>query len=73
MPILYQAATLQMEWCLECHREPERFVRPVKEIFNMEWRPENKTTEELNEGFQLKAQYRIQGRRVLESCSTCHR
>jgi len=73
MPILYQSATLQMEWCLECHRKPERFVRPVKEIFNMEWRPENKTKEELAEGLKLKSEYRIQGFQVLTSCSTCHR
>jgi hypothetical protein len=58
---------------LECHRKPERFVRPVKEIFNMEWRPENKSAEELAEGIKLKSQYRIQGFQVLTSCSTCHR
>jgi hypothetical protein len=73
MPILYQAAPLQMEWCLECHRAPERFVRPVKEIYNMRWRRENKSADEIKEGFDLKARYHIQGRRVLESCSTCHR
>ena len=73
MPILYQAAPLQMEWCLECHRAPERFVRPVEKIYDMEWRPENKTKEELAQGIDLKARYKIQGRRVLESCSTCHR
>lgn len=73
MPILYQAKTLQMEWCLECHREPERFVRPVEEIYNMEWPAENTTKEQLARGFELKAKYRIQGRHVLESCSTCHR
>ena len=35
MPAVYQAASLQMEWCLECHREPERFLRPKSEIYNM--------------------------------------
>jgi hypothetical protein len=39
----------------------------------MEWRPENKTKDELDQGIELKARYKIQGRRVLESCSTCHR
>src|SRR5215204_3892672 len=73
MPIIYQARSLQMEWCLECHRAPERFVRPVESIYDMEWRPENKTKDELAEGMTLKAKYKIQGRRVLESCSTCHR
>jgi len=31
------------------------------------------TNDELAEGVQLKAKYRIQGRHILESCSTCHR
>src|SRR4249919_3578548 len=43
MPIAYQASTLQMEWCLACHRAPERFVRPKEKIFDMAWRPENTT------------------------------
>jgi hypothetical protein len=73
MPILYQASSLQMEWCLECHRAPERFVRPVEQIYNMEWRPENKSEEDLQLGRELVNRYKIQGRRVLESCSTCHR
>ena len=73
MPIAYQAAPLQMEWCLECHRAPERFVRPRERVFDMEYRPENKSAAELAEGFKLKAEYRIQGRHILESCSTCHR
>lgn len=73
MPIIYQAKSLQMEWCLECHRAPERFVRPPDKIFDMEWRPENTTKDQLAEGVQLKAHYRIQGRHILESCSTCHR
>jgi hypothetical protein len=48
-------------------------VRPVEEIYNMDWRQENKTAKELEEGFGWKAKYRIQGKHVLESCSTCHR
>jgi hypothetical protein len=37
MPTVYQAASLQMEWCLECHRAPERFIRPKEQIYNMAW------------------------------------
>ena len=73
MPIAFQAATLQMEWCLECHRAPERFVRPKAEVFNMTWRPENKTSQELEQGRKWVADYKIQGWQVLTSCSTCHR
>ena len=28
MPLMWQEQSLQMEWCLDCHRNPERFVRP---------------------------------------------
>ncbi|HEX8283836.1 MAG TPA: cytochrome c3 family protein [Pyrinomonadaceae bacterium] len=37
MPAVYQAASLQMEWCLACHREPERFLRPKEKVTDMGW------------------------------------
>jgi hypothetical protein len=37
MPAVFQATSLQMEWCLACHREPERFIRPREQVFNMAW------------------------------------
>jgi hypothetical protein len=51
-----------MEWCLECHRAPERFVRPVNRFST--WTGDRKTNdEELAEGVDLKAKYQIQGKR----------
>ena len=38
MPLMYQARSLLMEWCLECHRAPEQFIRPRAEVFNMNYR-----------------------------------
>jgi hypothetical protein len=73
MALVYQARSLQMEWCLECHREPERFLRPKSEVFNMKWRAENKTDEQLAEGQKLKEQYAVRHKAVMQSCSTCHR
>jgi hypothetical protein len=73
MPIAYQASTLQMEWCLGCHRNPERFVRPKEKIFDMAWRPENRSADEIASGRDLVGKYRIQKPDVLTSCSTCHR
>src|ERR1700716_4191467 len=73
MPVVSQANSLQMEWCLECHRRPENFVRPKEKIFDMEWRPRNSTKKEIAEGIELKKQYHIQEPAVLTSCSTCHR
>jgi len=35
MPAVYQAASLQMEWCLSCHRAPERFLRPKERVTDM--------------------------------------
>ncbi len=66
MRLMRQAAPLTMEWCLECHRHPERFVRPKDEVFDMAWKAEDQR--ELGE--TLVAEY---GLRRLTSCSTCHR
>ena len=68
MPLVWREASLQMEWCLECHREPERFVRPREEIFNAEWTPPD--GDQLALGERLVAEYEI---RKLDECSTCHR
>lgn len=73
MPVVYQAQTLQMEWCLECHRNPERFVRDKHKIFDMEWRAENSTKEEIADGRSWMKEYKVQPKSVLTSCSTCHR
>ena len=70
MPVVYQASSLQMEWCLQCHRNPEQFVRPEAEIYNMEWiTPANQE----EAGAQLIKTYHIQPPNILTSCSTCHR
>lgn len=39
MPLMYQDASLQMEWCLACHRDPAKNVRPREEVFNLNWDP----------------------------------
>ena len=38
MPIMYEQNTLQMEWCLNCHRHPQENLRPTSEIYNMDWK-----------------------------------
>ncbi len=70
MPLMYQAASLQMRWCLDCHRNPEKYLRPKDQVFTMGWRP---PVEQAVLGERLKREYHIRGRAVLESCSTCHR
>jgi hypothetical protein len=67
MPLTYQAQPLTMEWCLDCHRHPERQIRPKSEVFNMTWAPQGSQVEQ---GRKLVKEYGI---RSLTSCSTCHR
>jgi hypothetical protein len=38
MPLMYAQNTLQMEWCLDCHRNPVKNLRPTSEIYNMAWK-----------------------------------
>jgi len=68
MEKVYQAKTLSMGWCLECHREPERHLRPLDKITDMTY--ELTPEEQLRVGRELKKQYGI---RSLQDCSTCHR
>ena len=70
MPLTWQAASLRMEWCLNCHRHPEQYVRPREFITTMGYQP-NGDQEEI--GRRLVAEYHIQDARTLTSCSTCHR
>jgi hypothetical protein len=37
MPLMYEQNTLQMEWCLDCHRNPAKNLRPTGQIYNMAW------------------------------------
>jgi hypothetical protein len=78
MPLVYQYASLQMEWCLQCHRAPEKFLRPKSEVFNMKWQAENagaenKTEAQLARGRKLFDEYHVRHKAILQSCSTCHR
>ena len=74
MALVWQESSLQMEWCLACHREPEKHLRPRDEIFTMGWDPSQAamptTREEL--GRALLAEYRIDETN-LTNCSICHR
>lgn len=70
MPITWRAQTLYMKWCLECHRQPEKFLRPRSEIYNMAWQPGDG---QLAQGRQLAAQYHVDLTGRLTNCSTCHR
>jgi hypothetical protein len=62
-----QMTPLSMSWCLECHRDPARYRRPISEVTNMKWTPPRDFT-------ALSAQL-TRERPVAPptDCSGCHR
>lgn len=68
MALVRQHGTLLMEWCLDCHRAPEKQVRPRDQVFNHDWKPSS--AEQAKLGPALVTKYEIQS---LLNCSTCHR
>jgi hypothetical protein len=70
MPLTQRQAPLSMQWCLACHRNPERYLRPQSEIFDMRWQP---AAGQSQLGRRLRLFYHLHSTRLLTSCSTCHR
>jgi hypothetical protein len=67
MPLLWRTETLNMDWCLACHRDPAAHVRPRERLFDMDWDPASLARSEREE---LAASYGLQS---LTNCSICHR
>jgi hypothetical protein len=70
MPFLYQVPTLLMKWCLDCHRDPAKELRPREKVFDMNYRPGPNQAEL---GRELAAEYHIRSADELTSCTVCHR
>ena len=68
MPLMYKVNTLYMQWCVDCHRHPERQVRPREEVFNIAYETPAPNQDEI--GPKLVSLYKIQS---LTDCVTCHR
>ena len=83
MPLMYNYASLQMEWCLECHRAPEKYLRPRDQVFNMRYEQPssdnpvavdgNEYTDQISLGTDLVKKYKLRSVADITSCSTCHR
>jgi len=67
MAITWRATTLQMAWCLDCHRHPEEYVRPRNQVFNVNYKPPK---DQIRLGRKFVREYKINS---LTSCETCHR
>ena len=83
MPLVFQSKTLLMEWCIDCHKQPDSHLRPREEVFNMKWTPGQKTInrktgeaypiDPLELATMLKVNHGVRDAMTLTSCSICHR
>ncbi|HZM04512.1 MAG TPA: cytochrome c3 family protein [Candidatus Saccharimonadales bacterium] len=68
MPLVFKQESLYMKWCLDCHSDPARFIRPKAQVFNMDWQPKNQDIV----GKQLVNAYHVHTTQLTD-CSMCHR
>lgn len=68
MPLMMKAETLNMEWCLTCHRNPAQFIRPRDRVFDVSWTP---PADQLVQGQQLVEEYKVRVSQLTD-CSVCH-
>ena len=83
MPLMFNYASLQMEWCIGCHRAPEKNLRPREQVFNMRYQQPTKDepvvvdgkayTDQLSLGQDLVKKYHLRAVMDITSCNTCHR
>ena len=89
MEKVYHAESHSMGWCLDCHRAPEKHLRPLEEVYNLSYEP--KVYLEENEVIDTAGLIVAKGERITdpddfgkllkahwgvqpkESCATCHR
>ena len=69
MDVVQHSKSLSMGFCLECHRNPEEYIRPPEEVYNLDW--ERPDTEEFNkEAVGFVHDWKVN---PPQSCSGCHR
>ena len=68
MPLTWKSHSLYMKWCLDCHRAPEKYIRPRDEVFSMRWT----ATNQIALGKKLVADYHVHTEQLTD-CSMCHR
>src|SRR6202789_1958822 len=69
MPLMFNEYSLQMEWCLDCHRDPAKNLRPRDQVFNMRYQPPSSLkpvtmygkeyTDQLSLGTDLVKKYKL--------------
>ena len=69
MDVVHHVKPFSMAFCLECHRHPEKKLRPPEEVFNLDWRPESEEAQ-LAFGREAKEAWKVN---PPVGCAGCHR
>jgi hypothetical protein len=70
MPLTWKENTLTMAWCIDCHRNPSKHIRPREYVYDLNWKPQEK---QADLGKRLVEEYHVLGAFQMTNCSTCHR
>jgi Cytochrome c7 and related cytochrome c len=69
MDVVYHKEPQSMSWCLDCHRAPENHLRPMGEVFNLDWKPDDGESQR-EIGMKLKHAWHVN---PPQTCDGCHR
>lgn len=69
MPLMAKSKSLRMQWCLDCHRNPERFLRPKDKLYSVDWKI---PADQEARGKILAKKYGVSSKNLTD-CSVCHR
>ncbi len=69
MDVVFQAKTLSMAWCIECHRNPAPNIRPTEFVTKLDWQPPD-GVDPAELGKQLMEEKNIHPQ---THCGVCHR
>jgi hypothetical protein len=72
MPITWKVRTMAMSWCVNCHKNPEKYIQPRETVFKMDWQPPE-GMDRVQMGIQLVKEYHVLPKQQLTNCSICHR
>lgn len=69
MEVVRHEKPFSMDFCLNCHRNPEEFLRPLDKVYDLDWHSQN-AKEQVKMGERFVHDWKVN---PPESCSGCHR
>lgn len=71
MPLVWKEKTMNMAFCIDCHKNPKPNLRPRDFVTQLDWKPKPEDAAKM--GDELFEKYHVLGRQQMTNCSTCHR